>query len=97
MATERGALDRFLDTADSVVGGLERVYGKTPAGADVEIVDHAPKPATAALVPRWRVTSLKTTGGSQSEVWFVSNGTQTCSCDTKALADRICMLLGGTP
>lgn len=93
MATERGALDRFLDTADSVVGGLERVYGRTPAGAPVEIVDTKTPPT--ALVPRWRVTSLKTT--SNSEVWFVTNGTETCSCDTKKLADRICMLLGGVP
>jgi len=90
MGNGRGVLDEMFDFADNVVGGVETMYGRraaTPAPAS------RPVETKHQLSSGWRMTSVRQQTGE--DMFFVTNGQDLIACSNKAIAERVCILLGG--
>jgi len=93
----RGALDSALDFADSVVGGVETFYGRRAGSSSAAPnAQNAQTGATgpAQLTSGWKISTVKAKDGSAA--YFVTNGSECVACSSEALAQRVCMLLGGS-
>lgn len=88
----RGALDSAFDFADSVVGGVETFYGRRGAASSTPTQAQGQAPQ---LTSGWKISTVRAKDGSES--YFVTNGAEYVACSSMALAERVCVLLGGTP
>jgi len=92
MSHGRGVLDEMFDFADNVVGGVETMYGRR-AAASAPHAPHASVEPKHRLASGWRMTSVRQPNGE--DMFFVTNGQDLIACSNKAIAERVCILLGG--
>ena len=93
MSNGRGVLDQMFDFADGVVGGVETMYGRRAPGPSTS-APASSNDGRARLSSGWRMTSTRQPGGE--EMYFVTNGADLIACSSRALAERVCVLLGGS-
>jgi len=81
----------MFDFADHVVGGVETMYGRRAAAQPAPTQPHAE--SKHRLSSGWRMTSVRQPNGE--DMFFVTNGQDLIACSNKAIAERVCILLGG--